>query len=143
MVKKTMDKPRKPTIKSNKVKKASKRPVIKRDTVEIDATDKVVGRLSTQIVTLLRGKNKPTFQPYLDEGENVIVNNASKIRFTGKKLEQKVYYHHSGYPGGLREKKMGEVFEKNPGEVLKKAVWNMLPKNKLRSEMIKRLTIKN
>jgi large subunit ribosomal protein L13 len=106
---------------------------------KIDATGKVAGRLATQIAQILMGKDKPDYQPYLDGGDAVMVENVDKMKFTGKKLEQKLYYHHSGYPGGLKEQKMGEVFEKNPSEVLKKAVWNMLPKNKLRKPRIKKL----
>jgi len=127
--------------KTTKNKKISKKPVIKRETHKIDATDKVLGRLATQIALLLQGKNKASFQPYLDNGDNIVITNATKMKITGKKLEQKIYYHYSGYPGGLKEKKMGEVFAKDPAEVLKRAVWNMLPKNKLRAQMIKRLKI--
>ena len=122
-------------------RKKVKKPAVKRETHQIDATDKVLGRLATEIVILLRGKNKASFQPYLDEGDNVVISNAAKIKITGKKLVQKKYYHYSGYPGGLKEKKMSEVFAKDPAEVLKRAVWNMLPKNKLRAKMIKRLEI--
>lgn len=137
-----MDKPKKITKKITK-KKVSKKPVIKRETHNIDAAGQVLGRLATQIAILLRGKDKPDFQPHVDGGNNVIITNAEQIKITGKKLEQKTYYRHSGYPGGLKEKKMDEIFSKNPAEVLKRAVWNMLPKNKLRSKMIKRLIIKN
>lgn len=115
---------------------------IERKTHKLDATGKAPGRLAGEIARLLRGKNKPSFQPNIDAGDFVHVSNAKFMKFTGKKLEQKIYYHHSGYPGGLKEKKMKDVFENNPGEVLKKAVYNMLPKNKLRSGMIKRLIIK-
>lgn len=129
--------------KTAKTKKPTKENTAKRGNHEIDATGKVLGRLATEIAIVLRGKNKPTFQPHLDEGDNVIVTNASKIKITGKKLEQKVYYRYSGYPGGLKEKKMIEIFKKNPGEVLQKAVYNMLPKNRLRDRMFKRLKISN
>jgi len=129
--------------KTAKKRRATKKSPIKRETHKIDATGQVLGRLATQIATLLRGKNKPEFQPYLDGGDNVIISNAAKIKVTGKKLEQKKYYRYSGYPGGLKEKKMGEVFAKDPAEVLTRAVWNMLPKNKLRAQMIKRLKINN
>lgn len=108
---------------------------------KIDATDKVVGRLATKIAQILMGKDKPDYQPNLDKGDLVMVENVDKMKFTGKKLEQKLYYRHSGYPGGLKEEKMGVVFKKNPAEVLKKAVWNMLPKNKLRKPRIKKLKI--
>ena len=117
----------------------SKKPVIARQIHKLDATGQSVGRLATQIAIILRGKNKPTFQPHIDSGDNVIISNASKVKLTGKKIEQKEYYHFSGYPGGLKTKKMKDVFSKNPGEVIKRAVWNMLPKNKLRAKMIKRL----
>jgi len=133
------------TEKTKKIKKVvRKKPEpIKRNIHEMDATGKILGRLATEVAILLRGKNKANFQPHIDQGEHVIVNNASKIKVTGKKLDQKIYYHFSGYPGGLKKKKMGEVFSKNPADVLKRAVWNMLPKNKLRNNMIKRLKIMN
>lgn len=107
---------------------------------KIDATNQSLGRLATQVVMLLRGKNKVTFQRHLDEGDSVAVYNFSAVKITGNKLDQKIYYHHSHYPGGLKETKMKDLMEKNPGEVLKKAVYGMLPKNKLRPLMIKRLT---
>ncbi|MEA2064685.1 MAG: 50S ribosomal protein L13 [Patescibacteria group bacterium] len=112
-----------------------------RKTHTIDAADKAIGRLATEIVIFLRGKNEPNFEFHQDNGSFVVVKNISKIRFTGKKLKQKNYYHYSGYQGGLKTKKMGEVFESDPGEVLRKAVYNMLPKNRLRSNMIKRLKV--
>ncbi len=108
----------------------------------IDATNQSIGRLATNIVNLLRGKNRPDFEYHKDLGSIVEVENIKKVKFTGKKIDQKKYYSYSGYPGGLKEKKMRELFEKNPGEVLRKAVYNMFPKNKLRKEMIKRLIIK-
>jgi len=107
-----------------------------------DATDQVLGRLATKIATLLIGKHKEDYQPNLDQGDIVVIENVKKIKITGQKLEQKIYYHHTQYPGGLKENKMGDVFKKNPSEVLKKAIWNMLPKNKLRSPRIKRLKFK-
>lgn len=119
------------------------KPAIVRDIHKIDATEQVVGRLATQVSLLLRGKDRPDFQHHIDAKSSVIVSNAAKMKFTGKKLDQKVYYHYSGYPGGLKVKKVRDVFEKNPAEVLKRAVWNMLPKNKLRAQMIKRLVIRN
>ena len=108
----------------------------------VDAEDKVLGRLATRVATILRGKHKPIFTPHVDTGDHVVIINAERIRLTGRKWNQKKYIHHSQYPGGLKEKKMGDVFKKNPSEVLKKAVWNMLPKNKLRSPRIKRLKFK-
>lgn len=112
---------------------------ITRKKQKIDATNQSVGRLASQIAQILMGKDKAEYQPHLDMGDVVLVKNVDQVKFTGKKLDQKEYYHHSGYPGGLKTKKMKEVFAKDPAEVLKKAVWNMLPKNKLRSERIKRL----
>lgn len=105
----------------------------------IDATEKVLGRLATQIATLLQGKHKPDFVPYLDKGDSVIIKNVNKIKLTGRKMEQKKYYRHSGYLGGLKEIPLKKVFERNPELVLEKAVFGMLPKNKLRAKMIKRL----
>jgi len=107
----------------------------------IDATGKSVGRLATEIAIILRGKNKASYQPHLDKGNEVVVKNISKLKFTGHKFDQKVYYHYSGYPSGLKEKKLSNIFPKNPGDILKRAVWNMLPKNKLREKMFKRLKI--
>ena len=115
---------------------------IDRKTHRLDATNQAVGRLATQIVEFLRGKNKPSFTPHIDGGDFVIVENISELKFTGKKLEQKKYYRYSGYPGGLKETKLKKLYDEKPAEVLRKAVMNMLPKNKLRKNMIKRLTIK-
>lgn len=108
----------------------------------IDATDRPLGRLASEIAMILRGKNKPEFQPHLDMGDIVEVENADKIVLTGKKMEQKRYYRHSGRPGSLKEEKVDELFQKDPGEVLKRSVKKMLPNNKLRQRMIKRLIIK-
>ena len=112
---------------------------MKRQTHAIDAANKPLGRLATQIATLLRGKHKPDFIPYQDVGDFVVVKNINKIKVTGKKMKQKIYYHYSGFPGGLKKIPMETLFKKNPQEVFKKAVWGMLPKNKLRPKMIKRL----
>lgn len=109
----------------------------------IDATNKILGRLASEIALLLRGKNQANFVPYRIMGEVVKVVNVDKMKFTGKKLKQKEYYHYSGYPGGLKSTTLEKMFKSNPGQVLKKAVWGMLPKNKLRKEMMKRLIIKN
>ncbi len=107
----------------------------------IDATDKVLGRLAVQSAVLLRGKQKPTFLHYKDEGDFITVKNIKNIKVTGKKLEQKKYYRHAGYPGGFKELSMKELLEKKPSEILKRAVLGMLPKNKTRKEIIKRLKI--
>lgn len=108
----------------------------------IDASGKVLGRLSTEIAVLLRGKHKPDFLYHKDMGDFVVVKNVDKIRFTGKKLEQKKYYRHSGYLGGLKETPLKKLFQQNPKEILRKAVWGMLPKNKLRAKIIKKLKFK-
>lgn len=105
----------------------------------IDAKGKILGRLASEIAILLRGKHKPNFVPYKDMGDFVIVKNVDKLKFTGKKLEQKKYYRHSGYPGGLKEIPLKKLFQQRPQQVLRKAVWGMLPKNKLRKKQIKRL----
>lgn len=114
---------------------------IERTTHQIDATGKILGRLATQVAILLRGKDQPNFRLNLDTGANVEVINASKIKFSGKKLEQKEYIWHTNYPGGLKRKKVKDVFAKDPGQVLRTAVMGMLPKNKLRAQMIKRLKV--
>ena len=112
---------------------------MKRETYTIDATNKVLGRLATQIAILLQGKNKPDFEPQKDMGGFAVVKNVDKIKVTGKKAKQKKYFHHTGFPGGIKEIPFRKIFEKNPSEVLRKAVWGMLPKNKLRAKRIKRL----
>jgi len=109
---------------------------------KIDATGSTVGRLATRVANLLRGKTKPEFEPYLDLGDIVEVSNISKLKFTGKKLGQKQYHHFSGYLGGLKSKKMSDVFVKDPGDVLHRAVREMLPPTKLRPAQLKRLIIK-
>ena len=117
--------------------------VINRKTHTINATNKILGRLATRVALLLTGKGKTNYFPNIDIGDEVIVNNASKMKFSGHKMEQKIYYHHSGYPGGLKEKKMKDIFAKNPSSLLEKAVYNMLPKNKLRSGRMNRFKINN
>lgn len=112
---------------------------MKRKTHIIDASGKVLGRLASQISLLLQGKNRPDFAPYKDEGDIVVVKNVDKIKVTGKKVKQKKYIHHTGYLGSLKEVPFKKVFERNPSQVLRKAVWGMLPKNKLRAKRIKRL----
>ena len=112
---------------------------MKSQTHTIDATGKVLGRLATEIVILLRGKHKPDFVPYKNMGDIVIIKNVEKIKITGKKMEQKKYYRYSGYPGGLKEIPLKRLFKEKPEEVLKKAVYGMLPKNKLRDQQIKKL----
>lgn len=115
---------------------------MERNLHKIDAEGKAAGRLASEIAIILRGKNKPEYEPHLDCGDIVEVNNTGKLKFTGKKLEQKKYYHYSGYQGGMKERKLGEVFAKNPGEVLRRAVKQMLPDVKFRRSMMRRLIIK-
>jgi large subunit ribosomal protein L13 len=112
-----------------------------RKTHELDASGQSVGRLATRIAMILRGKHTAHFEPHKDTGDAVTVINASKLKFTGRKLVQKDFLHHSMYPGGLKRTPMKKVFEQNPGKVIEHAVYGMLPKNSLRKEMMKRLTI--
>jgi large subunit ribosomal protein L13 len=107
----------------------------------INAEGRILGRLATEIAVLLRGKNNPKFAPHLDCGDFVIVINAEKVKVTGKKQEQKKYYSHSGYPGGLKEHTFDEMLMKRPEEIIKKAVWGMIPKNKLGRAVFKKLKV--
>jgi large subunit ribosomal protein L13 len=107
----------------------------------VDAQDRILGRLATQIANILRGKNKPVFTPYADAGDFVIVTNAEKIRLTGKKLENKCYYRHTGYPGGLKTSTAQEILTKKPEQLIELAVKGMLPKNRLGRKLIKKLKI--
>jgi large subunit ribosomal protein L13 len=107
----------------------------------IDAEGRTLGRLATEVAILLRGKRKPEFAPFLDCGDFVVVINADKISLTGKKLEQKKYYSHSGYPGGLKVKTLQEVIENKPEDVIRKAVWGMIPKGKLGRAVYKKLKV--
>jgi len=115
---------------------------IERKIHKLDATDQAVGRLASQIAMILRGKNKPEFAPHIDGGDIVEVNNADKMSFSGKKLLQKKYFSFSGYLSGLKTKRMSEVFSNDPGEVLRRAVKQMLPPTKLRDAQMKRLIIR-
>ncbi|MBN1325908.1 50S ribosomal protein L13 [Candidatus Falkowbacteria bacterium] len=112
-----------------------------RKTITLDAKGVPVGRLATQIAKILMGKHKVGYTPHINDGDFVVVINSDKIIFTGNKLAQKVYRHHSGYPGGLKEIKVQKVFSENPGKVIIHAVDKMLPKNRQRKEMLKRLTV--
>lgn len=109
----------------------------------INAKGEVVGRLATKIVTILTGKNKPEYVSHLDMGDKVKVENASLMKFSGKKLEKNIFYRHTGYPSGLRSEKLRDVFKTDPANVLFRAVKNMLDKNKLRENRLKKLTIMN
>jgi large subunit ribosomal protein L13 len=110
---------------------------------KIDATGQTLGRLASQVAVLLRGKNDPSYTPGRDSRNTVIIENIDQIKVTGRKMQNKKYYNYSGYPGGLRVTSLAELVEKKGwSEVMTRAVWNMLPKNKLRSRQIKRLLIK-
>ena len=114
---------------------------IERKWYVVDAEGKVLGRLASEIATRLRGKHKPNFSSHMDVGEFIVVVNAEKVKLTGKKLEDKVYYRHSGYIGGLREQTAKEVLEKKPEELLRSAVKGMLSKNSLGREQFKKLKV--
>lgn len=120
---------------------SAKKEEVQRDWYVVDASDKVLGRLATQIANILRGKNKPIFTPHVDTGDFVVVINADKVRLTGRKLEQKTYYRHSGYPGGLKSTTAGKIKDNNPEFIIKHAVKGMLPHNKLGRKQIKKLKI--
>jgi large subunit ribosomal protein L13 len=107
----------------------------------VDAEGKTLGRLATQIADMLRGKGKPQYTPHVDSGDFVVVVNAEKIAVTGKKLDQKMYHRHSGYPGGLRSRPLRQQLERRPTEVLRKAVKGMLPRNRLARQQINKLKI--
>ena len=107
----------------------------------VDAKDQVLGRLATKVARLLIGKDKPSFTPYLDSGDHVVVINADKIKLTGNKVEQKFYYSHSGYPGGLKEVPAKRFREAMPEWVVREAIVGMLPKNKLRARRAKKLRV--
>jgi large subunit ribosomal protein L13 len=107
----------------------------------IDATDVVLGRLAVQTATLLRGKHKPTFAPHMDIGDFVIIVNAEKVALSGNKREAKLAYRHSGFPGGLSSTAYGVLLDKDPRRAIEKAVWGMLPKNRLGRQLLKKLKV--
>jgi large subunit ribosomal protein L13 len=118
----------------------------KKDDIEqkwwlINAEGRILGRLATEVADLIRGKRKPQFTSHLDTGDFVVVVNAEKIKVTGRKLEQKKYYHHSLYPGGIKEVTLKDLLAKKPEEVIKKAVWGMVPKGKLGRALYKKLKV--
>ncbi len=114
---------------------------IERKWYVVDATDKTLGRLASEVAKVLRGKNKPTFTPHFDTGDYVIIVNAEKIRVTGRKLDQKIYYRHSGYVGGLKETTLREMMAKKPERVIELAVKGMLPKGPLGRQMYTKLHV--
>ena len=107
----------------------------------VDAEGETLGRLATEIADVLRGKRKPAYTPHVDTGDFVVVVNAEKIHVTGNKLEQKIYYRHSGHPGGLRQRTLAEQLQRRPEEVIRKAVKGMLPKNRLAAAQLKKLKV--
>jgi large subunit ribosomal protein L13 len=107
----------------------------------VNAEGKVLGRLSTELAKILKGKNKPTYTPHLDTGDFVIVVNAGKVTLTGKKLKDKIYYRHTGYPGGIKEMNAEKLLAKKPTEMIRMAVKGMLPKNSLGRQMLRKLKV--
>jgi len=114
---------------------------IEKDWFLVDAENKILGRLASKIASILKGKTKPIFTPYLDTGDFVVVINAQKVKLTGRKLNDKVYYHYSGYPGGMKSITPKDLLQKKPEEVIRKAVWGMLPKNSLGRQMLTKLKV--
>ena len=114
---------------------------IKREWFVVDAGGQVLGRLASFVASRLKGKHKPIYTPHVDTGDHIIVLNASKVTLTGNKWDDKMYYRHSGYPGGLTTTPAGKVLEKTPEELIKRAVKGMLPKNKLGRQMFKKLKV--
>ena len=125
----------------NKCTVMQKKEEVTRNWYEIDAEGKILGKIATEIAVRLMGKHKPSYTPHVDGGDYVVVINADKFAVTGKKMLDKKYYRHSGYPGGLKVRSLEEMLEKKPTEVIRKAVERMLPKNKLGNQMINRLKI--
>ena len=114
---------------------------VKRDWFVVDAAGQTLGRLATEIASRLRGKHKPTFAPHMDMGDFVIIVNAEKVALSGSKATKKMAYRHSGYPGGLSSTPYGELLDKDARKAIEKAVWGMLPKNKLGRQMLKKLKV--
>ena len=121
--------------------KSYKRGNVKKNWHLVDAQDKVLGRLAVKIATILSGKNKAQYSPNADLGDFVVVVNAEKVKVTGNKFSQKNYYHHTGYPGGLKTKSFEKMQEDSPEKIIEKAVKGMLPKNKLANQIIKKLKV--
>lgn len=115
--------------------------MIKRNWHFFNAEDEILGRLATRIAHILMGKNKPSYVPWQDRGDSAVVTNAGKIKVTGRKEKQKVYFRHSGFPGGFREETLEKLRQRRPKEIIRKAVFNMLPKNKLRKGRMNRLKL--
>lgn len=107
----------------------------------VDAEDAVLGRMASKVAHILKGKHKPIYTPSIDTGDHVVIINAKKVKLTGKKLENKIYWRHSGYTGGIKSKTAGDIMEKNPEKVIRHAIAGMLPKNTIGRKMIKKLKI--
>jgi len=120
---------------------SAKQQDIKRRWYVVDAENKVLGRLASEVARILRGKHKPIYAPHVDTGDHVIVINAEKVRLTGKKLEDKMYYRHSGYPGGLKSVSAGKLMQQKPTALVEQAVRRMLPKNSLGRAMFRKLRV--
>ena len=114
---------------------------VKKEWWVIDASEQTLGRLASEVASILRGKRKPIFTPNVDTGDFVIIVNAEKITVTGNKLTDKIYHHHSGYPGGLKSTTLEKLLKEKPADIIEKAVWGMLPKNSLGRQMITKLKI--
>ncbi len=114
---------------------------VRREWFVVDATDKVLGRLASEVAHRLRGKHKPEFTPHVDTGDHIVVINAEKVHVTGNKAEAKIYWHHSGYPGGIKSASFKELVSDHPERIIQTAVKDMLPKNALGRQMIKKLHI--
>ena len=120
---------------------SAKAETVQQDWYVVDAADKVLGRLASDIATRLRGKHKPEYTPHVDTGDYIVVVNCEKVRVTGNKTKGKIYYHHTGYPGGIKDISFEKLIEKAPERVLQKAVKGMLPKGPLGREMFKKLKV--
>ena len=120
---------------------SAKPETVKRDWFVVDATDKVLGRLASEVAIRLRGKHKPEYTPHVDTGDNIVIVNAEKVRGRGRKIEAKNYYSHSGYPGGIKQVTLSDQLERHPTRVLEAAVKGMLPKNSLGRAMFAKLRV--
>ena len=120
---------------------SAKSETVKRDWYVIDAADKTLGRMATEIANRLRGKHKPEFTPHVDTGDYIVVVNAEKVKVTGKKTSDKMYYHHTGYPGGIRSISFEKLQEKAPERIIQQAVKGMMPRNKLGRAMLGKLKV--
>lgn len=120
---------------------SAKSETVKRDWYVVDAADKTLGRMATEIANRLRGKHKPEYTPHVDTGDYIVVVNAEKVKVTGKKMSDKMYYHHTGYPGGIKSISFEKLQEKAPERIIQQAVKGMMPKNKLSRAMLSKLKV--